>query len=124
MSADGLTSSRMCQILKAILSNDFFFPSKFYDNFSNFTVAFHFLFNINFLFSCRSSLLLLQGRGQFPNCCQHSSVSAGLQTPHLKGLSAKFSIAVKKAHNVIQSSFQHDALFIFYFLICMLPPHP
>lgn len=26
MSADGLTSSRMCQILKAILSNNFFFP--------------------------------------------------------------------------------------------------
>lgn len=67
MSADGLTSSRMCQILKAILSNFFFFQSKFYDNFNNFTVDLHFLFNANFLFSCCSSLLLLQGGGLFPN---------------------------------------------------------
>lgn len=84
MSADGLTSSRMCQILKAILSNFFlflfFFQSKFYDHLNKFTMELGFPFNAHFLFSCCSSLLLLQGEGLFPKKCQFSSVGYGLLT--------------------------------------------
>lgn len=126
MSADGLTSSGMCQILKAILSN-FFFPlsiqSKFYDNFNNFIIEQDFLFSINFLFSCCSLLLLLQARGLSPNCCQCCGVSAGLWIPHLKGLSAKFPI-ITNTQNVTQSFFQFDAFsnlqYMFVCLICTI----
>lgn len=81
MSADGLTSSRMCQILKAILSNFFFFSqSKFYDNLSKFTMELDFPFNAHFLFSCCTSSLLLQGEGLFLKQCKFSSVGYGLLT--------------------------------------------
>lgn len=59
-----------------------------------------FLLNVNFLLSRCSSFLLLLGRGLFPNCCQGSCVLAGLRTPHLKGLSAKFSVVVTNVHHV------------------------